>query len=138
MKRITIENDTFQCFGFVFFDCRLREATNWCHKNLKEIAEGLREKFIEFQSYEEGDEPGGITLSSNGNFAIWLSKNPYESNAGLEILVHEASHAAMKIVKHYSIDPLEKSGDEILAVLTEYVVRQVMKNEPKKHATKKK
>lgn len=125
MKRIVIKNDLLEFRGIIMFDCTLAEAAKWCLKNeAKGRPEGLKDLWRE-TAKEKKNRSAGITYSHQGDFIIWVSENPFTTKRGKTLLAHEAAHAALKVMKHWSFDPLDRTGDEMMAVLVGYITKQV-------------
>lgn len=121
MKVVEIHNEPYESYGFVFYNCSQKEAAKWIRKKLKGVSKHIP------QILEEERDCKGMCIgdkSCGANWVIWLSIPPKKPE-GIANLAHEASHAAMKVLKHWSIEA-ESNGGEEVAMLTGYVVQKVL------------
>lgn len=134
MKVVEVNIDLFESCGDVFFDCTMLEAARYVEKHMrapKHMPEYLRK--------HSDDPPRGVTLSNTGKSAhwvIWLQHSP-RTRKGVDILSHEACHAAYRVMEHWGID-VDANGSELLATINGFIVKRVLKSFARpKHSKKK-
>lgn len=123
MRVVRVHNDPFDSYGYVFFDCTPLQAAKYCEKNLR----GLPKHISKWLREHSDDPPRGVTIGDVGtsaNWIVWLQESP-STTRGMEVLAHEASHAAQKVMRHWSFEIVEETG-ELHAVLVGFIVRKVL------------
>lgn len=121
MKVKEIKIDLFESYIFVFWDCKPMEVHKYITKHLK----GLPDHMLEWLKTFNDDPPQGVCLTDSGKSAnglIWLSKSPEKRP---DLLAHEISHLAYKIMKHWAID-VEENTNELLAMLTGFITKKTL------------
>lgn len=115
--------DLFISHVFVFFDCKPKEVAKYVRKNLK----GVPDRTVKWLENEDNAKNCGVCLSwpDSASVIIWLSKNP-KTKEGQELLAHEATHAAFRMMHHWSID-VDANSQEILAMITGHIVKETIK-----------
>jgi hypothetical protein len=65
-----------------------------------------------------------INNRKSANGIIWLCQDP-NTPYGLELLSHEATHAAYRLMNYWSI-PIEENTQEVLAMLVGHIVHKTL------------
>lgn len=110
-----INIDLFESSVLIFWGCTTQEVHAWIKKRYSKFPEHILSWLKEEQQVQ------GVCLSSPGksaNCVIWLSKDPNERP---DLLTHEITHAAYRIMDHWSI-AIDDNAQEVLAMLTGYLI----------------
>lgn len=121
---VEVRIDLFEATCFVLFNCSPAEASQYLQKNLK----GLPDHMHEYLDNCKDNPPQGVCLSHTGhsaNTVIWIKADPLTSDLGMELLTHEATHSAYRMMKHWSID-IDENSQEVLAMLVSKIVQKVL------------